>query len=339
MEWFSPISMRFGASVLVWLILPASLSFGVASNAESVFRSTPTNDFYDGMFVCVTAALALVHVFAVLSHYRQLNSAPVKVFSDEENAPSTNAASVVCLPLSCHPVSALYGFELMLLLVLATLNYVAGMVASGAVWTVAFVAISALHFHLYRWCSRLQETQRLCWTDAPPVSSFRRAVLTFFYVLWGIAFLAFPVFQSWSGPPQSFVRWFAFTESGELVWRGIFASYAAGFFACVFDPFNRHAMFILYVVVSGLLHAVFMLIANLYSHAHDLPNGNREHLFGDIGGWFFVALFSAAVLIGVPLTSVPPSASTDASASSSGSDSKSQVPLTSSSSGDSHALS
>jgi hypothetical protein len=329
----SPISLRFGASVLIWLVLPASLSFGVASNAESAFRSTPTNDFYDGMFVAITAALALVHMFIVLSQYRQLDSVPVKVLADEESAPSVTAASVFCLPLSYHPISALYGFELMLLFFLATLNYVAGMVASGAVWTVAFISVSALHFNFYRWCSHLQETQRLRWTDAPPVSTVRRAVLTFFYVLWGIGFLAFPVFQSWSGPPQSFVRWFAFTESGELVWRGIFASYAAGFFSCVFDPFNRHAMFILYVAVSGLLHAGFMLVANLYSHAHGLANGNREHLYGDIGGWFLVALFSAAVLIGVPLTPTQPSASIEVLASSSESDSSSQVPLTSSSGG------
>ena len=152
----SPISLRFGTSVLVWLVLPASLSFGVASNAESAFRSTPTNDFYDGMFVAITAALAFVQIFIVLSQYRQLDSVPVKVLADEESAPSVSAASVFCLPLSYHPISALYGFELMLLFFLATLNYVAGMVASGAVWTVAFISVSALHFNFYRWCSHLQ---------------------------------------------------------------------------------------------------------------------------------------------------------------------------------------
>ena len=292
-----PIVLRFGVSVLVWLILPASLSFGVMSNSDSVvaqFRSTPTNDYYDGMFVAVTASLAFVHSFVVMTQYRYLSSGLVPF--DDENP---SIASAVCLPQYCHPINALYVFEFLLLLSLSTLNYAAGMIASGVIWTVVGLALFALHFNFFRWCTYQQEKLQLSWIDAPSISTFRRAVLTFFYVIWGIAFIVFPVSQSWGGFVEPFIRWITFTDSGELVWRGIFASYALGFFTCVLDPFNRHLLFILFVAVSGFLHASFMLAANLYSHAHGLPNGNREHLFGDIAGWFVVALFSAAILIGI----------------------------------------
>jgi hypothetical protein len=31
--------------------------------------------------------------------------------------------------------------------------------------------------------------------------------------------------QSWTGPPEPFVRWHPFVVNGELVWRGTFALY------------------------------------------------------------------------------------------------------------------
>jgi hypothetical protein len=273
----------------------------------SQFRSTPTNDYYDGMFVSVTASIAFVHIFIALTFYRHFNSG--KVFCDEENLSSGNTC-VICLPLFCHPINAFYAFELLLLLSLSILNYVAGMVSAGVIWTVVCILLSILHFCFYNWCYVQQQNSQLTWDgDDPAISSFtcRRNILTFFYVIWGVGFFAFPVFQSWEGRPEPFVRWYNFTTNGELVWRGIFASYGLGFFVCILDPFHRHILFIVYVAVSGFLHAGFMLIANLYSHAHGLPNGNREHLFGDIGGWFVVAFFSAANLIGIPFSARIPS--------------------------------
>ncbi len=103
-------------------------------------------------------------------------------------------------------------------------------------------------------------------------------------------------------------------EASELLWRGICLSYAVGFFACLFGSFNQHTIFSLHLAVSGLLHAGFMLISNLADGLAD-GTGNREHLFDDIGGWFFVALSGAAVLVCVTLTSAQPVASIDESAS------------------------
>jgi hypothetical protein len=307
------IRLRFGISILVWLILPASLSFGVAAASyESLFRSTPTNDFYDGMFVTITASIALVQIFLIYSQYIQLSSAcsntsqthPIELasFSTTSSTTVTHLSSpTVTLSLYCHPLSSFFTFEFSILLALSVLNFVAGMVASGAVWTIACVGLFILHFKFYQWC--IDDNQRgikLIWVDALALSLCRRILLSVLYVLWGIGFIAFPVARPWDGRVAPFVRWFAYTVSGELVWRGIFASYALGFFVCTLDPFNRHSVFVLYVAVSGFLHACFMLTANLYSYYHSpqLPNGNREHLFGDIAGWFVISLFSAAILLG-----------------------------------------
>lgn len=307
-----PIPLRFCASALVWLILPATLSFGLASNSDSAtalqFRPTLANELCAGLFISATASLAFVHTLVALAQYRLLSLG--SVFSDEQNG---RAASVDGAPLACHPLSALYGFELVLLLVLAALNFAAGMVASGAVWSLAFVSITALQFNCYRWYSHVQETQRLSSTDAPPVSTLSRSVQKCLLLLGGLAFLASSVIQSWSVPPGPFVFRFAFMEAMEasdLVWRGICLSYAIGFFTCLFGSFNQHSMFLLHLAVSGLLHAGFMLISNL---AHGLANSDREHLLGDIGGWFFVGLFSATVLVGIPLTSAQPAACIDES--------------------------
>ncbi len=50
-----------------------------------------------------------------------------------------------------------------------------------------------------------------------PVGIWMFSALLF---LWAIGFMAFPVSQSWSGPPEPFVRWYPFVVNGELVWRG-----------------------------------------------------------------------------------------------------------------------
>jgi hypothetical protein len=278
------------------------------------------------MFVSVTASLALVQLYLAYTQYHKMDSQAC--VADAENpSPMLSDSSPIALPRSCHPNSAFFGFEFMFLLALSVLNFVAGMVASGAVWTVATLLIAVLHFYFYRWCTQLEDQRVLVWIDHPTASTFGRVLLSFFYVLWGIAFIAFPVFQSWDDPVAPFVRWFKFTESGELVWRGIFASYAISFLWCVFDPFNRHRMYIGFVACSGFIHASFMLAASLYSRAHGLPNGNSEHLFGDIAGWFVISLFSAAMLLGISLCAVT------ATSSSSLADSESNNRLTAPDSG------
>lgn len=49
------------------------------------------------------------------------------------------------------------------------------------------------------------------------------------------------------------------------------------------------------------VHATFMLIANLISREKGLPNGNPQHLYGDVLGWYLISIFSALNLIGVTL--------------------------------------
>lgn len=51
------------------------------------------------------------------------------------------------------------------------------------------------------------------------------------------------------------------------------------------DPLHKHLAFITYLAISGCLHATVMLAMNLWERARGGPNGNPEHIYGDIAGW------------------------------------------------------
>lgn len=256
------------------------------------------------MFVSITAAMALTQGWQ-LWNCRQV------VFSTQ--MPSVDAqasAQTIRIPLFMYPNNALDMFELLLLMLVAVLNFVSHTPSSGVIWLIFFIALAGIHaffWHVFVQDMQHSSSQIIEWVATRPHFKLRRVVFSFFYLLWGVGFLVFPVFQPWDGFVAPFVRWFAYTVDGELVWRGIFASYALGFFYCLLDPFHLHVAYILYVAVSGFIHATFMLIANLISRVQGLPNGNSEHLYGDILGWYVIAAFSAINLSGTGVLSAKPS--------------------------------
>lgn len=107
-----------------------------------------------------------------------------------------------------------------------------------------------------------------------------------FLCLVAAAFLSFPVPRPWSGPPEPFVRWHPYSTAAELVWRGVFGCYAAMMlWAGVEDPLGKHFVFVCYLGLSGCVHASVMLGMNLWQRAVGGPNGNAQHLYGDVAGW------------------------------------------------------
>lgn len=112
----------------------------------------------------------------------------------------------------------------------------------------------------------------------------------------GLAFVAGPVLAPWDPPAQAFVRWHPFSTNEELVWRMIFLGYALGFFWTVWNGPQRQRSFLLLVGVSGVFHATEMLADNLVSASRNHVNGNPEHLYGDVAGWFVIALLALLML-------------------------------------------
>ena len=110
------------------------------------------------------------------------------------------------------------------------------------------------------------------------------AVNSVLYAL-AAAFLAFPVLQQWSGPPEPYLRWRPYSPDAELVWRAVFLAFAVGMTVAARDPFGRGKDFLLALGVSGLLHASVMAVDNLVSALRGGSNGNPEHVYGDVLGW------------------------------------------------------
>uniref|UniRef100_A0A383W017 Uncharacterized protein n=1 Tax=Tetradesmus obliquus TaxID=3088 RepID=A0A383W017_TETOB len=114
-----------------------------------------------------------------------------------------------------------------------------------------------------------------------------------FLCLIAAAFLAFPVPRPWSGPPEPFVRWHPYSTAAELVWRGVFGCYAAMMlWAGLEDPLGKHFVFVCYLGLSGCVHASVMLGMNLRQRAVGGPNGNAQHLYGDVAGWYAIGIAS-----------------------------------------------
>ena len=94
-----------------------------------------------------------------------------------------------------------------------------------------------------------------------------------------------------SGPPELFVRWHPYNSSLELVWRGIFATYAIMMIWSALHNPGKNLAFIVYISISGGLHSTTMLIMNLIS----MKNGNYEHLYGDIALWYIISFISSII--------------------------------------------
>ena len=133
--------------------------------------------------------------------------------------------------------------------------------------------------------------------SAPPGRTGIAVTASIFLVVMAVLFIEFPVLQPWSGPPEPFVRWHPFSEHAEVVWRGIFLSFAAAMLLAALDPLGRHRFFLILLVTSGSLHAAEMAVDNLCAARMGGVNGNAEHLYGDVLGWFAIAAASLILLV------------------------------------------
>ena len=266
-QWFVT---RKTASALTWLLLPTSTLLVPRSSAwEPLFRPQPFNASYDAMFIAATAGIALASLWIVAT-----------------GDPSAGRH----VPVSWSWWNALDLFELMLCAALGAGNLAAGAVASAVVWGVAFAVLGALTV-------MLAGAERSVSMSPPPGRTGMAVTASILLVVMAVLFIAFPVLQPWSGPPEPFVRWHPFSEHAELVWRGIFLSFAAAMLLAALDPLGRHRFFMILLVTSGFLHAGEMAVDNLCAARMGGMNGNAEHLYGDVLGWFVIAAASLILLV------------------------------------------
>lgn len=225
------------------------------------------------MFIAAMAGLGTTSVWALNScrHRRQ------------GGTPSVLAAH-------CSWLNAFDLFELFLCASLATLNFVAEAPGSGTVWSAAFLCLLAS-------TAALRRTQKGAAFEPRSRPSALSRIAAAFLVASATLFIAFPVLKPWSGPPELFVRWHPFGLETELIWRGVFLSFALGMLMTAFDPRGRHRGFMVALVLSGYLHSAEMGLDNLRSASMGGMNGNPEHLYGDVPGWFAIASFSLLYLI------------------------------------------
>lgn len=179
-------------------------------------------------------------------------------------------------------------FDVFLLLfpaVVGILSAISSIPVSAAFWLIFAGSMCMTMFYRHR---------RVSWTP-----TWNRSCSTWFFtvfiVIIAAGFFSFPVAQPWSGAPEPFVRWCPFTVPGELIWRGIFGTYAVTMLLTAIEGPAKHHNYVLFLAVSGIVHAVIMLIMNLADRSAGLSNGNAEHLYGDVPGWFFIGLVAAMI--------------------------------------------
>ena len=56
---------------------------------------------------------------------------------------------------------------------------------------------------------------------------------------------------------------------------------------------NKQRPFVRFLCASGFVHATVMLVMSLSARAVGGLNGNTEHLYGDIPGWFLITIVAA----------------------------------------------
>jgi hypothetical protein len=62
------------------------------------------------------------------------------------------------------------------------------------------------------------------------------------------------------------------------------------------DPLGRGKEFLLALGLSGLLHAGVMAVDNFVSALRGGLNGNPEHAYGDVLGWFLIGALALAAI-------------------------------------------
>lgn len=275
--------LHYRLSAAIWLTVPSLLLLAFRSSGlEPLVRVQPYNDSYDAMFIAALAGIGLTSVWKLVTLRR-----------DRGTSPSSEQAFV--------GLGAFEAFEVVLSASLATLHFIVGTLASGTVYAAVTVTL-AWTLHGVR--PSPQEAGRC------PIQRSRSTpelLASMFLLAFAVLFIAFPVLQSWSGPPEPFVRWHPFGNEPELIWRGVFFSFASGMLLAALDPACQGRLFLVALVLSGSLHAAEMAADNLHSAAMHAMNGNPQHLYGDVLGWSVVALAALLFLLVVRSPAYPAS--------------------------------
>lgn len=194
------------------------------------------------------------------------------------------APSVYCCRLNAFDL-----FEVFTCASLGILNFVVGAPGSGLLWSAAFCLLAGT--------AVVTHTQKEIVVEAFSPRTILIWTMSAFLVAFATLFILFPVLQPWSDPPEPFVRWHPFALTAELIWRGVFLSFVSSMLLTAFDPGGRRRPFIVLLVLSGSLHAGEMVVDNLLSARMRGTNGNLEHLYGDVLGWFVIASLALLFLI------------------------------------------
>jgi hypothetical protein len=294
---------RWATVGLVVVACTVAASAGSASDdLQRALRAYPFNLTYELMTVMVAVAFPLTELLLALTPLRRADVSTKR-----------------------SPLSALTVVEVVWPLVEAILGYIADVPAAATLWLlVGFVpAATAAVLDVRSYYRRTAACRSAAFTGLAAgghdlastnmLAAERRAaartcgcnrvctatwILRVFLVVTAVGFISAPVALSWDGRPAPYVRWYAYTVNGELLFRGTFATIAFGNLLAATEPQGRHAAYVLYVAAQGIIHATMMLVASLLAASAGHPNGNVEHLYGDIAGWYLISavLFSALLL-------------------------------------------
>ena len=190
-------------SAILYLHLYGSLLVFRSSRWEPLFRARPYNNSYDSMFIAAMAGIGLTSLWALVVARRQAQSAAKLLW------------------VWCSWLNGFVLFELVLSATLAVLNFLAHVPATAFVWSLAFIVSLVSTVTLQRF---QPGTVFVACQPRGPITLLASASL----IALAALFIAFPVLNRWSGPPEPFVRWHPFGLDTELIWRGVFFSCAVG---------------------------------------------------------------------------------------------------------------
>jgi hypothetical protein len=277
-----------GAAVVPFLVLLAGAETE-DTPAQQAFRARPYNRSYELMTCAVGTACGLAACLeSALGRWQGRLQRAVSRTSVRGLATDTGAALGIFLGTWS--------------LAQTILNGVIGCAGAAVLWFLLAFLPAAWSLgkevnELLRTTTSGSRMCRLRWCGRRPVTcagAGLRAVLTIF----AIGLLAVPAFLPWDGPPEPFIRWHAYSVDGELLWRGTFVSFAVGNLtaAVLQDPAGLGASYTLFFIFQCILHATVMLVDNRVAAVADGPNGNPEHIWSEIPGFYFIGTVLALLL-------------------------------------------
>jgi hypothetical protein len=242
-----------------WMLVPAALLLPFRDSALApLVCGTSPNLSYDAMLIAATFGIGIASAWLSM-----------------QSTPSQDS----------RVGSALDVFECSALASLCVLYGLAGIYGSALVWGLGLALQVVTLVQQWRAQSKPIDTAR-------PPRTFSDWIASLLFVGLGAVFVAFPVTQPWTGPVEPFVRWHPFSPQLETIWRGLFGSFALAMIVASTSPGIRHRSFALALGCSGILHGLVMAVDNLWSMKNGAPNGNVEHLYGDVVGWTLIGALS-----------------------------------------------